>query len=130
MRLLPSGVFTVVALALLFWLTLAPQPLPENDSLAFPGSDKVAHVIMFGGVYFVMLFDLTGWRRSRGKGKPSAGAALAVGALCLALGGGIELLQGAMHMGRGCDVWDFVADGVGVALSALVTPVVIRVLEP
>ncbi|HUK03226.1 MAG TPA: hypothetical protein VLW26_13190 [Steroidobacteraceae bacterium] len=35
----------------------------------------------------------------------------------LALGGGIEIAQGAMGWGRDMDIWDFVADSVGVAIA-------------
>lgn len=51
---------------------------------------------------------------------------MALAGVCVAFGGGIELVQGAMDMGRGCDVWDFVADTAGVALSLAVTPVIVR----
>ena len=45
---------------------------------------------------------------------------------CVAFGGAVELIQGAMAMGRGCDLWDFVADTVGVALSVALTPPVLK----
>lgn len=45
---------------------------------------------------------------------------------CVAFGGGIELAQGAMGLGRGCDFWDFVADASGVALAVWLTPVVLK----
>lgn len=131
LRLLPSGLLTAAVLGLLFWLTLAPHPLPEEDIPAFPGADKVAHAVMFGGVYFVMMFDWTGWKRRRGDKTATAGTgvALAAAGMCVALGGGIELLQEGMGLGRGCEWWDFVADIAGVALSVWVSPPVIRWLE-
>lgn len=140
MRMLPCGLLTVAALGLLLWLTLAPKPLGDEELPMFPGADKLAHAVMFGGVYFVMMFDASEWLRNRERGDAAAGRARkkAVGAwvaptaviVCVALGGGIELLQGAMGMGRGCEWWDFVADCVGVAGSAWVTPAVIAALGP
>lgn len=131
MRLLPSGMLTLLVLCLLFWLTLAPHPLPENDLPVFPGADKLVHALMFGGVYFIMMFDWVGIRRARGVKTPAAGtwAALAIGVVCVALGGGIELMQEAMALGRGCEWWDFVADCAGVIVAAFVSPAVIRWLD-
>ena len=71
--------------------------------------DKAEHALAFGG--------LTLWfgglaRRSR---------YLVVGFVMLLFGGGIEIAQGVMRLGRDMDIMDFLADGVGVsiALSAL-----------
>lgn len=45
--------------------------------------------------------------------------------VCTAFGGVIELTQEWMNIGRGCDLWDFVADAVGVVISVLLTPPVL-----
>ncbi len=85
----------VVVLAIL-WLTLAPKPLPDSDVHWFEGADKVVHGCMFGGLFFVMGLD---WVISGRKLGLPVGMALA--GVCVAFGGGIELVQGAMDMGRG-----------------------------
>lgn len=118
---MPPWVMTAVVVLAILWLTLAPKPLPDNDVHWFEGADKVVHGCMFGGLFFVMGLD---WVISGRKLGLPVGMALA--GVCVAFGGGIELVQGAMDMGRGCDVWDFVADTAGVALSLAVTPVIVR----
>lgn len=71
--------------------------------------DKLEHALAFGG----MTFWFGGLvRRSRYP---------VVALLMLLFGGGIEIAQGAMMLGRDEDIMDFVADSVGVsvALAAL-----------
>lgn len=69
--------------------------------------DKAEHALAF--------FGLSAWfggltRRSR---YPAIAVAM------LLLGGGIEIAQGAMGLGRDADIRDFVADGVGVAVAMI-----------
>ncbi len=130
--LLPQGLFTMLVTAAIFWLTLAPDPLPDNDIQLFPGFDKVAHACMFGGLYFAAAFDLVA--RHRGKGKTHLHAALppiatvVTAVASIAFGGLIELVQEGMNMGRGCDLMDFVADIAGVVIAVLLTPVVLHAM--
>lgn len=129
---LPAWAFTTLVTAAILWLTLAPDPLPDNELPLFPGLDKVAHACMFGGLYFAASFD---WMSRRRGGTPpfalpSTRACAAIAAATAAFGGAIELLQGAMDMGRGCDPYDFAADIAGVAAAVLLTPAVLRAMLP
>lgn len=111
-RRVPAWGFTILVTAAILWLTLAPDPLPEESLPTFPGMDKVAHACMFGGLLIAVIWDwlaLSG--RRLGKKRP-LWAALAVAAF----GGAVELVQEAMGMGRGADILDFLADCGGVAL--------------
>ncbi len=131
LRLYPGLLSTLVVLAIL-WLTLAPHPLPDDDIPMFENADKVVHALMFGGLVFALVFDreLLGVRRwLRGAVRASIGdrwllIVFAVGSS--AFGGVIELLQGAMGLGRGCDPWDFVADAVGAVVFAVISPWIVR----
>lgn len=51
-----------MVLAVILWLTLAPQPLPDAGGswLDFPGADKVVHALMFGALALVLAVDLSG----------------------------------------------------------------------
>lgn len=119
-RYLPS----VVVLLLLFYLTLVPQPLPPID-MHILNVDKLVHVVMMGGVSFVIMFDLK--RRERQRELPlSERLCVLVGTI--ALGALIELAQGTELIHRGCDVWDGVANAVGSVVAFFVTPVVLRKL--
>ncbi len=126
---IPAGVFTMAVTAAILWLTLAPHPLPDNDMPVIPGLDKVVLACMFGGFYFVLALDSVLWRAGRKKAIRSlvtGRMAVAFALASVVFGGAIELAQGAMGMGRGCDVWDFVADAAGVAVAVWLTPDVLK----
>lgn len=119
---LPGWVLTVVVSLAILYLTLVPRPLPEVDLPLFPGVDKLVHAIMFGGLAGAIVLDWSRWR-----GVALSARYLIVAALVSTLAGGlIELLQLVMAMGRGCELWDFVADGVGAFLGAWVARPVAR----
>lgn len=132
--LLPPWMFSILVIAAILWLTLAPDPLPDNDLPLFPGFDKVGHACMFGGLYFAAAFD---WSTRHRKShicpdtsfKLPAKYAIAILVATIAFGGAIELIQGAMGMGRGCDIFDFLADIAGVAVAALITPCILQAMR-
>lgn len=114
---LPPWILTAVCFLAICWLTLAPQPLPENDIPLFPGADKIAHAIMFGGFTLCIIVD-----GNRRKGWPvkilktdiyAPDAAAALGMIT-------ELLQWKMDTGRSGDVWDLVADITGAFLVCMI----------
>ena len=67
--------------------------------------DKLEHALAFGGMTF-WFGGLT--RRSRWP---------VIAILMLIFGGAIEILQGAMKLGRDEDIMDFVADSVGISVA-------------
>lgn len=119
----PPYAFTIVVIAAILYLTLVPKPLPETDLPLIPHLDKVVHACMFGGLVFVISLD---YRRSRRHPVLTAGTMTLFCTLSIIFGGIIELLQGWMEMGRGCDIYDFIADSAGAILSSLISPVIIR----
>jgi hypothetical protein len=82
---------------------LIPHPLQVLPP--FPYSDKLEHLVAFG-LMMAWFGQLAQERRPRAK------LALAF----IALGGIIELLQGAMALGRSMEFGDFAADALGVWL--------------
>lgn len=129
---IPAGVITAMVTAAILWLTLAPHPLPADTVPMIPGMDKVVHACMFGSLYLAIAFDALRWREVKKREvRPYVGKSGAVlySVVAIAFGGTIELVQGAMEMGRGCDVWDFVADAVGVVAAVLLAPVVLSYLR-
>lgn len=120
---LPMWTFTVIVFVAILYLTLMPDPLPDNDIELFPHADKVVHAIMFGGMYFVVYFDR--YRqvlRRGGEGSVSRRFTMTVALSVVAFGGIIELIQSAMGAGRSADWLDFAADTAGVILSMSVSP--------
>jgi hypothetical protein len=95
----------------LFW-ALGPQPPGGN---LFPRADKVLHALAFGVIFATFILAAV-WRPGRGWGRfPSS--AIPFGAGLLALGVVIELLQGEL-LGRDADLFDVVAEVVGMAAAA------------
>lgn len=110
---IPTGLFTVLTVLTILWLTLAPKPLGENPPPLFPGADKIAHGIMFGGLTTMILIDLQrkyGWKSV----KPLY--AMIAALISASFGTLIEFLQDSMGMGRGFEYGDIVADTAGAFL--------------
>ena len=109
LKWLPSNAPWVLVLIAILYLTLAPQPLGDEELQLFPGADKVVHFIMFGALTGSFIYDR--WRFDR---QLTLHAALVV-ALCSAVTGGIvEWLQAAMNLGReGNDMLDALANLLG-----------------
>jgi VanZ family protein len=69
--------------------------------------DKLEHAVAFGGMTF--------WFGSLVRPRQYPLIAL----LMLLFGGGIEVAQGAMGLGRDADIMDFVADSVGLSVALI-----------
>jgi VanZ family protein len=69
--------------------------------------DKLEHALAFGG----MTLWFGGLARRR--------RYPVIAVLMLLFGGGIELAQGAMRLGRDEDIMDFVADTVGISIALI-----------
>ena len=112
---MPRLVCSLLTVALILWLTLAPHPVGEMDVPLFPGADKLVHAIMFGFLAWVLYIDL-GKVRNRA---PSRLATLLCALAAGAFGAATEWMQGAMHAGRSMEGADLVADLSGAALACL-----------
>lgn len=104
---------SVVVIAAIAYLTLVPSPLPEPPMPLFEGADKVIHGLMFLVLAWCLNLDL-----SRQKTFVTAIVAFV---LATGYGGLIEILQGAMQLGRSADILDFAADVGGAAVGALIS---------
>ena len=112
-------------------LAYARPPFGDTEMPHIPGIDKVVHACMFGGLTFVGELDCSRWRIKRRNLRGDAALvgwhlAAVIALASIAFGGAIELLQGAMHMGRGADWLDWLADAVGAAVAVVVSPPVVR----
>jgi len=113
---LPPRILTVLTAVAILWLTLAPRPLGDMETQLFPGADKVAHAIMFGGLALMAYVDES---RSRRWSRLSP-AYIAVTMLAVAaFGVVIEFLQDSIDTGRTFDINDIWADTAGAVLAAL-----------
>lgn len=89
--------------------------MPGSDVPAWPWAetvhfDKLVHAGLFGVQAILLGLAL----RSTVNVKTAFLVALLV---AIVYGGAIELLQGAMHMGRDADIFDLLADAVGAGIA-------------
>ncbi|MDE5720241.1 MAG: VanZ family protein [Paramuribaculum sp.] len=112
MMRIPPVVLSAVAIGGMLWLTLAPDPLPDDTPSLFEGADKVAHFLMFGVIAALLALDVY---RIKGSRYAWMAGAVASGVL----GGLIEIVQGAMGAGRSADWADWVADVAGAVVGAM-----------
>lgn len=104
LKLLPAIAWTV----LVYWLCLLPKSeLPTNKWFDFEGFDKIVHFVFYSIMFFLYYFAL---QKSR---KQTIGIAI----FCIAVGVSIEFLQGYLPINRSFDVWDIVANAIGMLCS-------------
>lgn len=109
---LPPYTLSALTVAAILYLTLVPKPLPDTEFEMPPGTDKVIHALMFGGLCFMLMLDMT----LRHHPLTRRVLTVTVTAVCL-FGGVIEIIQQAMAMGRGGDCYDWIADIAGTLLA-------------
>jgi VanZ family protein len=115
----PSGLFPrywlplIAYVAMIFTLSAQPHLQPP---LHFQNSDKVMHLSEYGvlGLLLYRLVRAMGWASRRDV------AALLVLAMGMAIGGADERFQSIIP-GRSCDVFDWLADSLGVGLAQVVS---------
>lgn len=113
---LPPWSLTAAAAAVILYLTLFPDPVPDTG-VEIPGLDKVVHALMFGGLTMAMAVDYA--RRGRVIGSVSPSRLFLFALFSFVFGGGVEILQAVMDAGRSGDLWDLSADAAGAALFAV-----------
>lgn len=91
--------------ALLTLVVVVSSLVPNEDLPHVRVSDKVEHIVAYSGL--ALWFG----------GLMSPRRYLYLALVLLALGGGIEIAQGLMGLGREADWRDFYADAFGVALG-------------
>lgn len=112
---IPTGLLSGLTVAAILWLTLAPHPTGDVELPLFPGADKVAHAVMFGGLAFVVLLELMKHSRWQPLSLPLIGL---VAFICAGFGCGIEVVQRAMGLGRSFETLDILADSAGALIGA------------
>ena len=95
-------------------VVLSTIPIPENPPLEdVPLIDKWVHMVMYGGLVFVMWID----HAVRNKRTFSWAARIIMVLYAIALGGAMELVQAYLTTCRSGDWIDFEADAVGALLG-------------
>ena len=117
---------TAIVVAVIIYATLFPHPVGADELPVIPGIDKLIHAIMFGGLTGALIFD---YARSHDRTLPSRGIAALFALASTLAGGGIELLQDAMQLGRGADIYDFIADAAGAFAAFFIAPAAVRAVR-
>lgn len=126
-RDIPPFVPTALVVVAILYLSLAPDPLPDQEKLfLFPGADKVVHFIMYWGLSITFCFDF--YRKSYAKSEQLAMRAAFIASVIM--GGVIEILQANMALGRSGDIVDFIADTAGVAIGLITGRLMWQHLHP
>lgn len=108
--------YLFTTLVTVFIVTLSTIPIPEHPPLGdVPLMDKWVHMVMYGGLVFVMWIDHV-VRNKRTFSWKARGIMLLYS---IALGGVMELVQAYLTTCRSGEWLDFEADAIGAAVSVL-----------
>lgn len=109
---------SILCFIAIMWLTLAPHPLGDTDIPLFPGADKLAHFLMFGGFAFCIIFD---WERYHEWAPCPRIIMMRAADIPCAVAILTEVLQLTMGLGRAFELLDIIADITGAYVCAIVT---------
>lgn len=116
MRFFKKWAFVPTALVLIVitYLSLAEDPMHAQELHLFKGADKLVHGCMYLALVVVGCFDMY-----RAKLLPFRTSCVWCLVVAVVWGGLMELLQGALTMGRTADWFDFLANSCGALLGLL-----------
>ncbi len=115
---LPPYTYSIIVVLAVLYLTLFPEPLPDNDIQLFPYADKVIHAIMMMGVVLALSFD---YIRREQQLKLSLSILITFFIVTSLFGGIIELLQDYMNLGRSKDILDFIFNIIGAIIGVIIS---------
>ncbi len=114
--------YALLATCVLAWAgAFVATHLPPSDIPPLPTSDKVLHMVGYGGLTTLLVLSLASFGRSR-----STRILLAMGIL-LAYGAFDELTQPAFS--RDADFYDWLADGAGTVIAVTFWEILLSVLS-
>lgn len=105
---------TIVIVAAILWLTLAPHPVGDEPIFLFPGADKIVHGLMFLTLAATYLAEeyILGRLTFVKTGVATLATAL--------FGATTEVLQDRMQIGRAFEWPDILADSMGAVAAAAI----------
>lgn len=117
LRWIPSWVTTVLVFSIITYLSLAAKPLGEMSISLFKGADKVVHLLMYMCLAIVMLLDYSKFRYPH---HAKLNVCFALMSFASLYGLIMELAQLVLRNGRGYDIYDWIADTIGVIIGFIV----------
>lgn len=109
--LLNKGYLLVFWVILITWLSLKPMVAPQ---IVIAGFDKVAHFIFYGILAFLLNHQKVILNKSNIKMQ-------FVFLICALYGLGIELIQGTIIDGRYFELWDLIANIIGIFIGIIIS---------
>ncbi len=114
LKKIPTGVLSVLSMALIAYLSLDNDPFNSSSMKLFPGADKIAHVVLYFCLGAVFLFDYMTHRHPR---SPKTDKVCVFAFAAFVYGVVMELLQGYMGRGRDVSMADMFANLLGAVLA-------------
>lgn len=103
--------------AIILYLSLVKDPVPQPEILLFNGADKVAHVLMYLGATLVFILDYAKYRLPH-HSRLNKELAITAGASMLGLL--MEIAQLLMSNGRSYEISDWYADTAGAVAAFII----------
>jgi VanZ family protein len=113
-KAIPVGVLSALAILLVAYLSLDPDPLGEHELQFFAGADKVAHFLMYLVTTCIFIFDYAKFRLPH---HTKLNLELLFMCCAMLLGLLMEIGQLAISNGRVYDAVDLVANCLGAAIG-------------
>lgn len=119
---------TIITVALIWYLCFFTPPSTKLDNVV--GFDKVVHFGMYAFLETVAILEH--WRYKRKNDKQNQAFKFCHQAILFVLMSGvIEILQETCTGGRRSgDIWDFMANSLGVVCALLIIPRIVKILQP
>ena len=116
LRSLPTGVASLIVVLLIAYLSLSSDPLGASHVHLFPGSDKVAHFLMYFVAAVVFIVD---YAKHRLPHHTRLNVELAMMACAMLLGLLMEVSQLALSQSRHYDNYDILFNCLGALAGFL-----------
>ncbi len=102
------------ALIILILCGMPGKDIPHISFLELLSFDKFVHASMF---FFLILLTIRGFLQQTSFIVLNKSAKLIAFVLCVIYGGSLEIMQGAMNIGRTPSIFDFIANTFGCAIG-------------
>lgn len=111
-KAIPVGVLSALAILVVAYLSLDPDPLGSNNFTLFTGADKVAHFLLYLVTTCIFIFDYAKFRLPH---HTKLNLELLFMCCAMLLGLLMEIGQLALSNGRLYDTFDMMANCLGAA---------------
>lgn len=112
LKAIPVGLPSILAILVVAYFSLSASPLGDNDFMLFPGTDKVAHFLLYFFTAAVFIFDYAKYKLPH---HTKLNLELMFMCCAMLLGLLMEIGQLVLSNGRTYDVVDLVANCLGAA---------------